>query len=411
LSRVAQELLIADAIIHQQEANMASLPLNIAPAAAGGPAVTFEADSPIKGGAGDADADHRAAGPSFPTLMKKAAPSKDKKPTAEEALLAMTAAPLPPAPDNAAPLPAAGMVLPPALPQHVDTIPVQAGAAAPAPAQAQPGGRLGTASIVAALAGGTAAAKADGAAVEASPSSQAGGDNGKTPVDRFAADMAARFVLPAQVMAYGSPDGHQDAQGLLKELNGALIGDHAGDGKAAPTADGLTSNQGAGALLQSGDKLPAAAPTNTVISVPLSHHDWSDELSNRVSWMIHQEVQTASVKLNPPHLGPLEVQVSLANDQVNVSFTTHHALVRDALDASMPRLRDMLGNSGLQLGDANVTHHSYSNSNQQQSGQQSSGYGGHGGGAADYTGPSDVLLSARHQPLYYVGDGAIDLYA
>lgn len=385
---------------------MASLPLTLAPATTGGPAAALEGGAPAKGGADGTGGDNHAAGLSFPLLMKKAAPAKDKKPTAEDALLAMTAAPLPSPPDSTA-LPAAGTVLPPALPQNVDTTPVQAGAAAPA--QAQPEGRKGAATMMAALAGGTAAANADGdAAVEASASAPGDGDDGKASADRFAADMAARFVLPAQVMTYGSPDGHQVAQGLLKEMNAALIGDHSGDGvKALSSADGVASNQGAGALLQSGDKLPAAAPTNTVISVPLSHPDWSDELGNRVNWMIHQEVQTASVKLNPPHLGPLEVKVSLVNDQVNVSFTTHHALVRDTLDASMPRLRDMLGNSGLQLGDANVTHHSFSG--QQQSGQQSSGYGG---GAAEYGGAaSDVLLSAGNQPLYYVGDGAVDLYA
>ena len=125
--------------------------------------------------------------------------------------------------------------------------------------------------------------------------------------------------------------------------------------------------------------------------------------------MIHQDVQSASVKINPPHLGPLEVKVSIANDQVNVSFASHHAQVREALDASIPRLREMLGDNGLQLGDANVTHRSFSDQNQPQ--QQTFSQSNPQDGMYDIPASGETSEDIRQGALYLTSSAAIDIYA
>ena len=146
------------------------------------------------------------------------------------------------------------------------------------------------------------------------------------------------------------------------------------------------------------------------ITVSPKNPGWGDELGNRIMWMIHQDVQSASIRLNPPHLGPLEVNVSLANNQVDVSFSSHHASVKEALDASIPKLREMLGDNGLQLGDANVTHRSFSD--QQQSNNQSMNYqyeqdGEHASNAINASSMSEMNVGTVDTP----GDGMIDLFA
>ena len=146
------------------------------------------------------------------------------------------------------------------------------------------------------------------------------------------------------------------------------------------------------------------------ITVSPKNPGWGDELGNRIVWMIHQDVQSASIKLNPPHLGPLEVNVSLANNQVDVSFSSHHASVKEALDASIPKLREMLGDNGLQLGDANVTHRSFSD--QQQSNNQSMNYqyeqdGEHASNATNASSMNEMNVGTVDTP----GDGMIDLFA
>ncbi len=44
----------------------------------------------------------------------------------------------------------------------------------------------------------------------------------------------------------------------------------------------------------------------------------------------------------------------MTGDQVNASFSSAQADVRQALENSLPRLRDMLGQHGFQLGQADV---------------------------------------------------------
>ncbi len=71
-------------------------------------------------------------------------------------------------------------------------------------------------------------------------------------------------------------------------------------------------------------------------------------------WMAAGAQQTASLTLNPPELGPLQVILSLNNSQANATFIAAQPEVRQALEAAMPRLREMLGDAGIQLGQASV---------------------------------------------------------
>jgi flagellar hook-length control protein FliK len=55
-----------------------------------------------------------------------------------------------------------------------------------------------------------------------------------------------------------------------------------------------------------------------------------------------------------PNLGPIEIRVTLQNDQASVSFNAQHPFTREALEAAVPRLREMLGESNLDLVSVDV---------------------------------------------------------
>ena len=205
-------------------------------------------------------------------------------------------------------------------------------------------------------------------------------------------------------------DTHVATQTILNSLDKTISYQRGAPLAAAhPITDMASTNINTNSLmLQGGDKIASSMTPAPPISVPLQQSQWGDEVGNRIMWMVRQEVQSASIKLNPPHLGPLEVKVSFANDQVNVSFTSHHAPVREALDASMPRLREMLGDNGLQLGDANVTHRSFSDQNQ--TNQQASSQQPNDDGNLDVNSLADNSTTLSHDPLY-VMSGAVDIYA
>jgi len=90
------------------------------------------------------------------------------------------------------------------------------------------------------------------------------------------------------------------------------------------------------------------------ITKPLSHPEWSKDLGERIVWMNSKAIPSAEIKLNPPHLGPISVRVDVVDDQATVVFTAQHAAVRETLEASIPKLREMMSGQQLNLVEANV---------------------------------------------------------
>lgn len=85
---------------------------------------------------------------------------------------------------------------------------------------------------------------------------------------------------------------------------------------------------------------------------------WGDALSQRISLMTARNQSEARIQLDPPELGRLMIQIQVNSDQASVSFTSPHAVVRDALEASVPRLQDMLSEQGLDLLDVDISDQS-----------------------------------------------------
>ena len=85
---------------------------------------------------------------------------------------------------------------------------------------------------------------------------------------------------------------------------------------------------------------------------------WNTALGERAIMISAQNNQVAQIQLDPPELGSLSVRVNLNQDQVSLSFTSPHAHVRDAVEQSLPRLREMFAEQGLALQDSSVSDQS-----------------------------------------------------
>ena len=112
----------------------------------------------------------------------------------------------------------------------------------------------------------------------------------------------------------------------------------------------------------------AALPS---VSVNHSLHQpgWDQAFGEKIQWMVSQQVQGAQIRLNPAQLGPMEVNIQLRNDQATIQFNSAHVVVRDALEAAIPRLREMMESSGVELVDVDVSGQSFAE-RQDGSGQQ-----------------------------------------
>ncbi|VAW72071.1 hypothetical protein MNBD_GAMMA12-3039 [hydrothermal vent metagenome] len=100
------------------------------------------------------------------------------------------------------------------------------------------------------------------------------------------------------------------------------------------------------------------------INLPLSDSNWGEEFSNRISWIAKNNIRSAQIKITPAHLGPIEVRVSLQNDQAAVSFTSNHAVVREAIESASARLRESLSEGGFEKVDVDVSSHEERNKQQ-----------------------------------------------
>ena len=99
-------------------------------------------------------------------------------------------------------------------------------------------------------------------------------------------------------------------------------------------------------------------PAQAVINTPVTHDAWGDEFNQKVTWLATQHEQSAELHLNPPHLGPMDVVIKVSGDQATAMFTSPHAAVRDAVEQALPKLREMMADNGITLGNATVSDQS-----------------------------------------------------
>lgn len=94
---------------------------------------------------------------------------------------------------------------------------------------------------------------------------------------------------------------------------------------------------------------------SSTITTNMQNPQWSQKMTEQVSFMLKGGFQKAEIKLNPAHLGPMEIKLAINDDQASVNFVAHHAPVRDVIDSAIPRLREMLEQQGLNLADVDVS--------------------------------------------------------
>ena len=148
------------------------------------------------------------------------------------------------------------------------------------------------------------------------------------------------------------------------------------------------------------------------ITKPLSHPEWNKDLGERIVWMSSKAIPTAEIRLNPQHLGPISVRVDVADDQATVVFTAQHAATREALEASIPKLREMMGAQQLNLVDVNVSQGSMSDQGRSQAQNFAQTADGRGQGAASVTANGvDEVEQEIESGRAVVSNGLLSIYA
>ncbi|CAM4107672.1 flagellar hook-length control protein FliK [Stenotrophomonas lactitubi] len=238
------------------------------------------------------------------------------------------------------------------------------------------------------------------------PPTASDADGGALPLAAPALPAAA---APAAVSASASAAGDGEASGLpLPELVlGGKALDRAEDGDSLQIGDRAPPAPLQPPLPAALQDLKAALASNAVFNgeptpKPVLGDDGFDQaIGARIGWLADQKIGHAHIRLNPEDLGPVDVRLQMNGDKVHASFSSPHVDVRQALESSLPRLRELLGEQGFQLAHADV--------GQQHSGDGNPGSqtgGGRGGDGEPSLGDTTVSASQLIRQR-----GLLDAYA
>ncbi|MEQ3652277.1 MAG: flagellar hook-length control protein FliK [Glaciecola sp.] len=106
---------------------------------------------------------------------------------------------------------------------------------------------------------------------------------------------------------------------------------------------------------------------NSDKAVNIFKPEGQQQLTEKVRWMVNSRNLSAEIRLDPPDLGGMNIKVNINGDSASVSFVVQSQQARDALDQAVPRLREMLEEQGIELGQSSVEQDS---SGQNQSAEQ-----------------------------------------
>lgn len=121
--------------------------------------------------------------------------------------------------------------------------------------------------------------------------------------------------------------------------------------------------------------LAGVATATTSIREALGNAQWAEALGNRVEWIVGQKIQKATILVNPMNLGPIEVSLTVEGGKTHAMFVAQNPQVREAIEASLPQLQQMLADVGVSLGNTNVSEESHAGQQASDDGQRQSDQG------------------------------------
>ncbi|TMN34952.1 flagellar hook-length control protein FliK [Pseudoalteromonas sp. S2755] len=148
-----------------------------------------------------------------------------------------------------------------------------------------------------------------------------------------------------------------------------------------------------------------ATDANLQQAINIARQDAAKELHQRVGLMLNLNNKEAEIRLDPPELGAMQIRIKTDAEQAQVNIVVQNQQAKELLEQSLPRLREMLAEQGIELGDSQISH--------QQGGNTESESQTAGGNTSEQQTLGDELeISDNLQsPQKRNTDSAIDYYA
>ena len=191
---------------------------------------------------------------------------------------------------------------------------------------------------------------------------------------------------------------------FVPQAEGKLAGQTPGIASPSIRDSMLSSLQSAAGVKTMADKAPEQ------LTQPINIHrpDFSANMKERMMVMMNKGVHTADIRLDPAELGQMQIKMSVENDVTSVSITVQNAQAKEALEQSMPKLKEMLAEQGIELGEGSV--HEQSQQEQQMAERERKGQHTVAGQSADSE-PDADNSAAQGIKIVNGAVGGIDFFA
>lgn len=190
-----------------------------------------------------------------------------------------------------------------------------------------------------------------GAAAASGPGGPAGATTAEGPKDAGSLALpGGADLLLAEAAAAGEPSPETGAGGDRPQGLPAHADTAVGRGLAFGV-DGLQAPVRAAA-----DPAPpsTAVPVRTTLSEPLHSPGFAPQFAGEVDRLLMQGTDSAELLITPRNLGPVRIELSVSGEVASVAFTAAQPETRQAIEQSLPLLRALLAEQGLQLGQTDV---------------------------------------------------------
>lgn len=217
---------------------------------------------------------------------------------------------------------------------------------------------------------------------------------------------------------HGDTSIHQTAQlATHMAASEGIIHDATSSGLGGQS--GSNQQQGQSHLSQNGSIANAkSAPTfANQLAMNQNNQQLPSELNERIKYMMSNKLQSADIRLDPAHMGSMQIRLSMQHDQAQVQIHVQNQHAREMLEQTLPKLKDMLSQQGIQLGQSQISHGNPGGGQAQQNLAQNQQGGGHAPlpnwhreseGLAEHEVDTPQLVRSRAQVF---GDDKIDYYA
>jgi len=140
-------------------------------------------------------------------------------------------------------------------------------------------------------------------------------------------------------------------------------------------------------------------------TVSILKKDFAEAVKDKIMVIISQKLQQFDIRLDPPELGNVHVRVNLQNEQAVVNFVVQNQQAKEVFEDNLGKLKDMLSQNGVDVGDANVEQQT------PQSGNDENNSDGNNKGSDNQQNDLEAVESILSANLFKSSSSSVDYYA